>query len=461
MRRLLLAAGVLLSIALPAVVYAQGTCRIIEVPGSNSQFSNAGTPQETVVVTGGAHMICGSRTLRAETLTRIAASQRIELFGNVRVEDAGRTLTAQEATFFAGTRQLAARVNVVIRDTRTGSSIRGDLVDYYQESETRPEARIEAVGTSGPARAVLFQEGEAADSTIVDASQITVVGERSFVAIGNAVMTRDSMRATGFSIQYTQQSGELQVVRDGLVQLPNQRLRGDSINATIGDDDELRDVLTRHGASIESDEMDVTAPAIRLELEDGGVTRMVAMSWPAAAGALESARPRVEAEEFIMESDSIDVLAPGQQISEAWAIGDAYGERIVPDSLRALLPETTPEMLALISSDWMRGDTVRATFIQNPALADDPNASERVLDRLMAAGSPAVSVYRMRAEDATDEKLSINYLTANRIEVAFVNGAVSVVSAEGNARGMYLQPAPPPATGTGTGSSGVEPGGRR
>ncbi|CAN5777679.1 hypothetical protein BH23GEM10_BH23GEM10_08150 [soil metagenome] len=460
MKKLLLAGGILLLGGPPTPLHAQGTCRIIEVPGSNNQFSNAGTPHETVVITCGAHIICGSRTLRAETATRIAASQRIELFGNVRVEDAGRTLTAQEATFFAGTRQLAARVNVVIRDLQTGSSIRGDLVDYYQESETRPEARIEAVGTSRPARAVLFQAGETADSTIVDASQITVIGERSFVAVGNAVMTRDSMRATGFTIQYTQQSGELQVVRDGLVQLPNQEMRGDSINATIGDDDELREVLTRHGASIVSEEMNVTAPAIRLELEDGGVTRMVAMAWPAASGALTSPRPRVEAEEFIMESDSIDVLAPGGQIAEAWAIGDAYGARIAPDSLTAMLPETTPEMLALISSDWMRGDTVRATFIENPALADDPAATERVLDRLMAAGSPAVSVYRMHAENSTDERLSINYLTAARIEVAFVNGAVSVVSAEGNARGMYLQPAPPPATRSGSNGRGVEPGGQ-
>lgn len=436
---------------------AQATCRIIEVPGNNASIMNPGTPQETVVITGGAHLECSDgRTLRADRATRIAASQRIELLGNVDVRDTERRLTAAEATFFSQTRQLDARGDAVLYDLVTGSTIRGDRVLYLQATEQNPESRVEATATTGRARAVLFREtapdvpgsadSAAPDSTLVFASQITIIGEQTFRAVGDAEMIRDSLRATGFSIAYTQVSGSLQIARGSRVELPRQELLGDSIDATLGDDDELREVLTRHGAALAAQELNVTAPAIRLFFEDGGVTRMVAMQWPPAASAAADARSRVDAENFVMEADSIDVLAPGQQITTAVAIGNAYGERITPDSLRGPMPAATAEQTALLSSDWVRGDTVRARFGAGTAAAGDVEQPERVMENLLALGDPALSVYAVRDEDDPDAPLSFNYLSASTIEVEFAAGAVSQVTASGDARGMYLQPGQPGAT---------------
>jgi hypothetical protein len=427
---------------------AQTTCDVIRVPGSETTQMNPGTTSEILVITGGAHLVCsGNRRIRSNQATMVRASQRVELFGDVEVDDPERTMTAGEATFFSATRQLDARVNVTIRDRRTGSTIRGDRVIYYQETPERPQARIEATGTSAPARAIMFRqpvpdaEPAPVDSTVVDATQIVIIGESSFRAIGNSIMTRDSMRVTGYTIEYTQETGDLAVARDGLVEMPRQQLRGDSINATLGDDDELRDVLTRHGAALVSEEMTVTAPAIRLFFEDGGVSRMVAMNWEPPFGSEAGPRARVEAEEFIMESDSIDVLAPEQQITEAAAFGNAYGERLTPDSLRALLPDVEPAQMQLIDTDWMRGDTVRAFFAANPEADENPDAPARVMERLMAIGAPALSMYRMRDENSPEAMLSINYLSASHIEVAFTDGTVSIVTAAGDAKGVYLQPA--------------------
>jgi hypothetical protein len=62
------------------------------------------------------------------------------------------------------------------------------------------------------------------------------------------------------------------------------------------------------------------------------------------------------------------------------------------------------------------------------------------MERLLAQGAPALSMYRMRDENSPEAMLSINYLSASHIEIAFTDGTVSVVTAAGDAKGVYLQP---------------------
>jgi lipopolysaccharide export system protein LptA len=447
MRRvLLLAASGLLASAGGAA--GQGVaCNIQYVPGGEANISNAGTPTESGIVFR-AHFICdaGRRSIRADTATYSVASGHIELFGRVQVRDPERTLTAARATYLTRLRQLSASGNVVVTDGGTGSVIQGDLLNYLEQTPQRA-SQITATATTGLARAVLLAqraaEPAATDTTVVDAMQIHVEGEDLFRGIGNAVLTRDSLRATGHIIEYRREPGGLEVLGGGRVHLPGAEMQGDSITASLGPDDEIRDVLARHGAVVNAEDMRVTAPAVRLFFEAGEVVRLVAMDWPAMAGA-SRARPRAEAEDFRMEADSLDVLAPAQRLQEAVAIGGAWVEHVTPDSLKALLPDAGPEVLALISTDWMRGDTVRAYFADGPAGvaegAAEP-AAARVMERLTAAGEPAQVMHRTRNENADPEaRLSIAYLVGRRVEVTFVDGEVAVVTASEDVRGVYLQP---------------------
>jgi hypothetical protein len=50
-------------------------------------------------------------------------------------------------------------------------------------------------------------------------------------------------------------------------------------------------------------------------------------------------------------------------------------------------------------------------------------------------------MHRVRDQDDPTAKLTYNYLLSTYIEVNFAEGSVSVVSAAGDARGVYLQPA--------------------
>jgi len=439
----LFAASLLVAAAAPLAAQPQQrvVCNSMPRPGSQAIGSEGGAVMTFVLP----RFSCdgGRMTLESDRANFSQVSRRIDLFGNVVIRDTARTLTSDRATYLSAQRRIEATGNGLLVDRASGSSIRGDLINLYEAQGTRPQ-RVEATATSGIARAIVKrapEPGAAADSTIIDGFQIVLEGEASFRATGNAVMTRDSMRATAHQIEYSQADSAMLLAGAARVVLPRQELRGDSIDAIVGAGEQIREVFTRHNALLIAPEMQVRASAVRLFMEAGTLTRMVAMNWPQIQGAPPPSRPRVDAEEFRMESDSIDVAAPGGEITEAAAIGHAYGERVTPDSLRARLPDVSAEDSALIANDWMRGDTVRAFFVANPAAAQDTTAQARVMERLVAAGAPAQSIYRMVSENRPDDPLSVNYLSASRIEVEFANGVVSVVSAAGEAKGVYVQPA--------------------
>ncbi|CAN5845115.1 hypothetical protein BH23GEM9_BH23GEM9_04180 [soil metagenome] len=443
--RTVLFAMALLACAGP-VMAQRTTCDIVERPGGTLILIGGGTGAETYVI-GRAFFNCsGGRRIIADSATYSRASGHITLMGNVQVDDTERTLRSDFAQYFTQIRQISARDRVVLQDIRTGSIIHSDLLNMYEATATRPQSLVVATRITGPqARAILFDEqpgaaGERPDSMIVDADEIQIVGNESFRGTGSAVLTRDSLRATAHQIDYQQQQGSLHILGGGHVTLPRYELRGDSITASLDDDREIREVLTRHRASLTSEDMEVTAPAVRLFFEDGSISRMVAMTWAPMQNAAPGPRPIALTPQFRMEADSLDVLAPEQQIREAAAIGSAHVERFTPDSLRALLPEAEPGIMALIANDWMRGDTVRAFFAAAGDTTQAEGSTERVMERLTATGA-AQAMHRMRQDNAApDARLSIAYLVGRMVDVSFADGIVSDVVASQDVRGVYLQP---------------------
>jgi hypothetical protein len=83
---------------------------------------------------------------------------------------------------------------------------------------------------------------------------------------------------------------------------------------------------------------------------------------------------------------------------------------------------------------------VRARFAPNPRAETDTTAAATVMEQLAAHGQQAQSMYSVRDEDDPQAGLSFNYLLSSYIEVNFLDGQVSTVSAAGDARGVYLQP---------------------
>jgi hypothetical protein len=157
------------------------------------------------------------------------------------------------------------------------------------------------------------------------------------------------------------------------------------------------------------------------------------------------AQPVIISRDFQLSADSIDALAPAQQLEVVIAVGDAYGVR-APDSLDTGLPEA-------IARDWLAGDTITGYFAREEAPAahdtvssdsvgpEEPKA-RTVLERLVAVGEEgrAWSLYRIREKGREAEPPSANYLVANRIVLVMRDGEVSDVEADGPIEGMHLQP---------------------
>jgi lipopolysaccharide export system protein LptA len=449
------------ALLLPAAASGQGNCTIIS--SLDTHVTNSGTPQQLVYVTQPVVSCPGGRLISSDQAYVSEASGSIQLMGNVQFQDSTRTMTAANAQYFSQMQRLSASGSVVVRHRITNSVIQSEQLEYLEATPQRTSL-VQAMG--GRPRAVMRQQG-AQDSTVLEALQIDIIGEERLRGTGDAVLTRDSLSATGYMVDYVQADGRLDVSGSrARVETPGYQLVGDSITALLVDDDQLRDVFSRHGAVLEAEEMEVVAAAIRLFFEDGGLERMVAMQWQPLPGAEPAGQARVVNEQFRMVADSVDVLAPQQELREAVAIGDAYVERITPESIRELLPETEGSVTALIANDWMRGDTVRAFFVAADAPEDDvavdadiaaiaaavdtpaaveptrrAGGGERVMERLYASGEPAQAMHRMHPENATEgDRLSIAYLVGRHVEVTMVNGLVTLVTASEDVRGVYLQP---------------------
>ena len=303
------------------------------------------------------------------------------------------------------------------------------VADSLDESE---ETEVEAAPADAPVDSVTPLPYE------VEAPRIMIDGRRYFRAGGGVVVTRDSLRAVGDSLDYDQEVGAMLILGDASVEDSGFRLTGLSVSVTPADglDEEI---LAREEAELTGDEVLMTAPAIRLFLEDGKVGRLVALpavpplpddgaeeldtagltpgdarrvremaEAAAAAAAAEDSlnapdslpRPYVVAADFRLTGDSIEVLSPGQVLDVATAVGAARADAVGQDSL---IREDLPE---IARNDWMEGETIIARFAtveaEDDSAAGDPAPAERParLETLTAVDG-ARSFYRLYRSDTT------------------------------------------------------------
>lgn len=560
---------------------AQATGQRCEIQSASSSTRGTTLRDEgRTFMGGGVFFECaGGTTIRSDSLARFEAAGMIEFFGNVHYADTAKTLSAEYVRYIGGIGQVIAQDSVVLTDIESGSQIRAPYLEYFQATETRPEAlvripsgRPRAILISGPAdslpqpedRAAVARnlspprgaadtmgaatpgspdaipsagadvtEAEPPDTTLIDADAMDFYGQRLAVARGNVVVLRDDMQAFGDELHFDQRADSLLMTGSARVVTDERQVHGDTIAALITPERELRQVNAWRNARLESEDLEAEAPGLRILLENGEVHRMIALGDRAGSrGGLgldgldetmdpedptdpveEPDRPpgrgeeqtpptpaprppdallpgslqrpangspgvqaRVTAEDVRMVGDSIDALAPGQQLDRVIAVGAAFGERITTDTV-VVRP-------AIAENDWMTGDTIIATFAPAPdtaapeAEAPDPTAAllpgaaaadstdrpERVLESLTAIAdstSDARSLYAVANEEDPAEPPALNYLIAQRIHVTLRDGVVLDVSAVGRdgkpVHGVYLQAKPDSARTPSVAQSEREP----
>lgn len=537
---------------------------------------------------GGVFFECpGGTTIRSDSLAHFKSAGMIEFLGNVHYADTVKTLSAGYVRYIGRIGQIIAQDSVVLSDIASGSQIWAPYLEYFQATETRPEALVRI--PSGRPRAILVSrrgdsplpgevdsptpdrpdpdsasadtldspdslvsgiaDVEPPDSTFIDADAMDFYGERLAIARGNVVVLREAMQAFGREAHFDQRADSMLLTGDARVVTDERQVHGDTIAALLTPEQDIRQVNAWRNARLESEDLDAEAPGLRILFENGEVNRMIALGertgargWrPEPAEIDEAAQPeetaesaqpgdttqpgeiaqseqtagrlpamerpeipdpqltgvpvppssgppeeshgvqaRVTSKEMRMVGDSIDAVAPDQQLERVVAVGAAFGERITTD--------TTIVRPAIAANDWMSGDTIIATFAEAPdsvasdtaaadviaaetetsttnaadttgagvadtatfasAEADTASArAERVLETLTAIGTStdARSLYAAADEEDPTAPPALSYLIAQRIHVTLRDGAVFDVNAVGRdgqpVHGLYLEPA--------------------
>jgi lipopolysaccharide export system protein LptA len=369
--------------------------------------------------------------------------------------------------------------------TTDSLAIPQDSIPLLPDSAADPEEVIHGEADTPEITATPEPEAERIPYEI-DARQFILEGNRYFRATGNVVVKRDSLNAVADSLEYEKDQGALFLSKSARVTTPQIDLGADNIRLAIPED-EIREALATGDGVLEGEDLRLVSPIIHLSFTDGIMERLIAFRDIQADSvraemdetALEQerlrkgaprqvvrelgftefpTRPYALVQDFALQGDSLEVMAPGEVLSEVWAIGSARGESTGPDSLTT---EETPE---LIARDWLEGDTIITFFgekIDSLSDTDDPlddplpelsrapqeadsTGADYRLERLVARGN-ARSMYRMAPSDSTlveeGNLFAIHYVVGDEITVLLNEaGEAEKMEVKGETRGIHLEP---------------------
>lgn len=499
---LALAAAAALAVALvPAALRAQQKCDV--ATGGKVVTFAQGTPSEAQYMGGGVSFTCpDGRVIKADSVVVLANGDQRLLIGHAYYSDKEKTLTADRITYLGAQHHMLAQLGatnpiVTLNDKVNGSVITGQYMDYYpaqsgQESRTtiyggrphavlhgknQPRATPRDSAAPQPSAAQPPAAPQPADTaaTVVDADRMEITGQKTFHALGNVVLNRADMKATSADAVYDPDAEHLRLSGNANVTGKDFTLTAGTVDGTLVGN-QFKDVTATFRAVLQSKDLRVNSPAMVVSFDQGQVQRLVALSAERARRTATDGKSLAEAfaKDFHLIADSIDAKAPNQKIDQVVAVGHAYGER-QNDSIKVKMPE-------IASKDWLRGDTITGFFTDAPpkatpekngratagkngkgntaapskpagkpvgssgAGAAPADSVERVLERVVAVGGggdPASSMYRITDSKKPEATPAISYLLAKKIEVAFRDGQVREVTADGEIRGIHLQPEEP------------------
>ncbi len=327
---------------------------------------------------------------------------------------------ADHMTYWMAEEHLRAEGNVYAV-LASGTTMRGPVADYYRAV---PPIRTQAmlVATGRPHMDLVQVDSithQPADTIDVLADHLTSVADSLIYAGGDVHITRPDLLATGDSAFVDQGTGRARLMRKPSVEARHDRpftLTGGVIDVFSSNRLVNRVVATPNGHATSQD-LQLFADSVDLRVQNNELQR--AMAWgKTRAHAISPDRDIV--------ADSIDAILPNQRISQIRATGDALATSI-PDTATI----TTKER------DWIRGDTVVATF---DTLTRADSSRNPPVKRIVARHT-AKAFYHLKNSKNDKTRPGINYVTGRVIDIAFMNGGVDTVTVHDKASGVYLEAA--------------------
>ncbi|CAN5810875.1 hypothetical protein BH23GEM11_BH23GEM11_11420 [soil metagenome] len=491
----LAAAPAATSVAMPAgAQQISGNCTLSD--NFRTIQSQEITPGVRIVWIGLPDLRCpNGLRIRADSAVVYEQTGRNELIGNVRFTTPERDLRSNIADWYEREGQLLARGNVVFGDLTEGTEVRGESLDYL---ESRP-GREEQVTVSGGRPTATLPAEARADGTPgipfqVTANRLRFQGQRFFWGDGEVEVEREDLRAHADSLVYDRDAEFLILNRDAEVVRGEVMATGQNLNLTFVDD-QLRTLVARNRGRIETGEYSIAGMMVEVSLdEDEELETILAEggSDPETGDALVAT---LEGENLFLRGGRIQV-APAEDgmrlltatgAARAESLGDGFGAAgtgadtatPVETEARDAASIGDDDLEGLADRDWIEGEEITALFESMPAPEEEVEGEEAWRLIRLESTTNAAALYRTEPDEAADtaeddapgvtppdpapadpdsvvvpgaagpedtetsapgRRFSISYVLANRIVIYLEGGEVSRLEAEGNVRGLQLEP---------------------
>ena len=408
-----------------------GRCTRFEfrnTPNTRLSYQRLPSGNQNIFIGAGVNAYCALQnlTILADSAEHYGDVGVWYLIGRVRYAEPRVDVTSRRATYWTREDRLLAEGDVVAT-LPSGTVMRGPRVEYWRETpNVRPRARIEATGrptvrlvqrdTTLPANAP-----PRVDTANVTANVIVMDGDSLVYTSGKVEISRPDLIARGDSAFMDSGKEFARLMREPSVEATGARPM--TLTGTVIDvwskQRSIERVLAAGAGKATSRDLLLTADSIDLRMTAKQLSR--AFAWGPRRAVAESPGHRLIA-------DSLDILMPGQRLTEVRAVRRAYAES-APDSTK--LPPGT-------ARDWLRGDTVFAYFDTTARAAGDTSGGPRL--RSLRARGNARAFYHLPPDDPRARQAALNYVVGRMITVSLQNQGVQTVSVAGKASGAYLQP---------------------
>ena len=364
--------------------------------------------------------------LRSDSLESYGDDGRIVFIGNADYSEPRLKLKAETITYFQRDERVLAVRNV--RATLpTGSTLRGPQVEFLRAIPgVRPQQSATAIGRPTITLIERDAQGRAQPPVDVTGTSIHMRGDSIVSAVGQVVVVRPELTATGDSLFANSGTGLLRMMRGPKITGTKGRpftLVGETIDL-LSRQRKLERVVAKSAAEANSEDLNLKSDSIDLRIGQDLLQRAIAWG---------RNRARATSPSQSMLADSIDVRMPGQRVRELYAIRGASAEG-TPDTTKFRTTE----------KDRLTGDTIIARF---DSIAVRDTSSKPRIRQLVAIGLPnalATSLQHLPPRDTSLCRPAINYVRGRLITVNFDSSRVSTVTVKDpdQAGGLYIEPNP-------------------
>ncbi len=414
-------AALVIFICFPNALAAQNDRCVFQIDNVDRQGSVTETTSGTNYFAGGnVRLSCRGQQLTMQSDSVAAyGGDVVQFIGNVKYRDSTLTMDADRGTYYKNGEKWEARGRVTTRNLKNGSTLTGPALDYFRVVKgVRDTMEMFSTGRPRIEYTSATPNANPGEPYIIVADRVRMRGSDRLWGAGKVTIDRSDFAARGDSLRLD--TGK---ASDGTLVGGNPVMRGlgrDSFNVSGRRLDlkleqrELTYVTAKGNGRAVSKEWDLVADTIGLDLNNRKLDQTLAWG--------DSIRPYAASPAYAMRADSLALDTPGQQLKEVRGFGSAWLAGTV-DSVSK-------------QRDWIRGDTVVASFVQR----DSAGTKRAALNRIVAR--KGAQSYHLEANARHPDRPSINYARGDVIVMTMnpaQKGGVDRVDIRGQVDGIQLE----------------------